>query len=66
MVQLFSIEFINICVYTETVTWTLYLKVSLKLMMGRIWAENNADGKGATLMFTLSIIDSSWAREHNN
>jgi two-component system sensor histidine kinase VicK len=24
---------------------------------GRIWAENNADGKGATFSFTLPITD---------
>ena len=23
---------------------------------GRIWAENNADGRGATFMFTLRVI----------
>jgi hypothetical protein len=34
--------------------------------VSRIWAENNADGKGATLMFIVHIIDSNSAREHNN
>ena len=33
---------------------------------GRIWAENNADIRGATFTFTLPIIDSNSVGEHNN
>jgi two-component system, OmpR family, sensor histidine kinase VicK len=33
---------------------------------GRIWAENNADRKGASFIFTLPIIDDILDAEHNN
>jgi signal transduction histidine kinase len=33
---------------------------------GRIWAKNSADGRGATFIFTLPIIDSNSTGEHNN
>jgi two-component system, OmpR family, sensor histidine kinase VicK len=32
---------------------------------GRIWAKNNADRRGATLIFTLPIIDCTLDAEHN-
>ena len=33
---------------------------------GRIWAENNADRRGATFIFTLPIIEGTLDAEHNN
>jgi hypothetical protein len=33
---------------------------------GRIWAENNADGKGATFYFTLPIIRSLSRKANHN
>ena len=66
MAQLFSIKFINICAYILEQDLNSISKSIIDAYGGRTWAKNNADGKGATFMFTLHIIGSNSAGEYNN
>jgi hypothetical protein len=40
-------------------TWPLYFKKYYRVHGGKIWAENNPNGEGATFSFSLPTINSS-------
>jgi hypothetical protein len=66
MAQLFSVVFINICTHILEQDLDSISKSIIDAYGGITWAENNADGKGATFVFTLHIIGSNSAGERNN